>query len=311
MKNKLIYYAIAFLIFASCDTRNKNAETPTSGHAWIAVDESLKPLVEVEENVFESIYPNAHLDFIYVSEQEVIKLMLSDSVKLCIITRHLTVKEKSHYDEKKITPRYSPFAKDAIAFILNKKSTDTIFTLPQLSKILDGTFTSWEEINPENDDKKIKVVFDNGSSGAIRYLKDSLLNGKDIGKQCYAVNNNGAVIDQVEKDPLSIGIIGMAWISDVDDSIAHSFLNRIKVAELVPKYLMNVQAQTMKPYQAYVALKQYPFWRNIEMINCSGRTGLGTGFASFIASDKGQRIVLKAGMVPATTPVRIINLNSK
>ena len=311
MTKNLVFGIFAFLFFVSCETSNKNDDTPTSGHVWIAVDESLRPLIEVEEQVFESIYPNAHLDFIFTSENEVIKFMLADSVKLCILTRHLTEKEKTHFDEIKITPRYSPIAKDAIAFILNNKTTDTIFTLPLIAKILDGTYTSWQEINPKLEDKKIEIVFDNARSGAIRYLRDSLLNGKELGKQCYAVENNPAVIDRVEKNQQSIGIIGMSWISDLDDSITHSFLNRIRVAEIVPKDLMNAQSQTMKPYQAYVALKQYPFWRTIEMINCSGRTGLGTGFASFIASDKGQRIVLKSGMVPATTPVRIINLNSK
>jgi phosphate transport system substrate-binding protein len=311
MKNKFMFYVFAFLIFISCETKNKNTDTPTTGHVWIAADESLRPLIEVEERVFESIYPEAHLDFIYASEQDVVKLMLSDSVKLCILTRHLSDKEKSHFDEIKITPRYSPFAKDAIAFILNNKTTDTTFTLLQLSKILDGTYSSWQEINPKAEDKDVQIVFDNAGSGAVRYLKDSLLNGKELGKQCYAVANNPAVIARVENDPHSIGIIGMAWISDVDDSISHAFLKRIKVANLVPKDLMNAQSETMKPYQAFVALKQYPFWRNIEMVNCSGKTGLGTGFAAFIASDNGQRIVLKAGMVPATTPVRIINLNSK
>ena len=247
MKKKLLYCFLIALVFASCETKNSNQETPTSGHTWIAADESLRPLIEVEKQVFEAIYPNAHLDFIFTSENEVIKLMLTDSVKLCILTRQLTEKEKSHFDEKKILPRYSPFAKDAIAFILNNIAKDTIYTLTQLSKILDGTYTSWQEINPNNDDKRIKIVFDNGSSGAIRYLKDSLLKGKELGKQCYAVSNNPAVIDQVEKDPQSIGIIGMAWLSDMDDSIAHSFFNRIIVAELVPKDLMNAQSKTMKP----------------------------------------------------------------
>jgi phosphate transport system substrate-binding protein len=102
----------------------------------------------------------------------------------------------------------------------------------------------------------------------------------------------------------------MAWISDRDDSVSHGFLKRIRVAELVPKNQNTAEALTMKPYQAYVALKQYPLWRIIEMINCSGRTGLGTGFASFIASDRGQRIVLKSGLVPSNTPVRIVKLTN-
>jgi phosphate transport system substrate-binding protein len=30
---------------------------------------------------------------------------------------------------------------------------------------------------------------------------------------------------------------------------------------------------------------------------------------AFVASDKGQRIVLKSGLVPATMPIRIVEIN--
>jgi phosphate transport system substrate-binding protein len=37
-------------------------------------------------------------------------------------------------------------------------------------------------------------------------------------------------------------------------------------------------------------------------------SGLGTGFVSFVAGDQGQRIILKSGLVPATMPVRLIQV---
>ena len=63
-----------------------------------------------------------------------------------------------------------------------------------------------------------------------------------------------------------------------------------------------------KPYQAYIALKHYPLIRDVYSISREARAGLGTGFASFIASDKGQMIVRRAGMLPATIPVRIVDI---
>jgi phosphate transport system substrate-binding protein len=79
---------------------------------------------------------------------------------------------------------------------------------------------------------------------------------------------------------------------------------------MVPTNLETAEARTMKPYQAYIALKQYPLWRTVQITLREPRVGLGTGFASFVASDKGQRIVLKSGLVPATAPVRIIELTN-
>jgi phosphate transport system substrate-binding protein len=39
------------------------------------------------------------------------------------------------------------------------------------------------------------------------------------------------------------------------------------------------------------------------------RSGLGTGFASFMESEPGQKIILKGGLVPQRSSIRTINLN--
>ena len=64
-----------------------------------------------------------------------------------------------------------------------------------------------------------------------------------------------------------------------------------------------------QPYQAYLATKQYSLIRSVYTISREPRAGLATGFASFIMSDKGQKIFLKAGLMPANAPVRIIQTN--
>jgi phosphate transport system substrate-binding protein len=40
-------------------------------------------------------------------------------------------------------------------------------------------------------------------------------------------------------------------------------------------------------------------------------TGLGSGFVSFVSGEKGQRIILKSGLVPATMPIRIIQVKNE
>jgi len=35
---------------------------------------------------------------------------------------------------------------------------------------------------------------------------------------------------------------------------------------------------------------------------------LPSGLTTFLTSDKGQRIILKSGLVPATQPVRIVHI---
>lgn len=296
---------------ASCNNNApKHNDTSTSGTITIAVDESLKPIIEAEREVFEALYPKAKLNMVYTNEYDAIALLGKDSARIAIVSRELLPEEKAPFDKRKIVPRNVVIGYDAIGFIMNKSRKDTILTLAQLTDILSGKITNWKELNPSNPSAPIQVVFDNGKSGAVRHIKDSLLNGKDPGKNCFAVQNNPQVIEKVEGDKNTIGIIGVSWISDGDDSTTTNFLTRVTTVSLVPKHPETAEAPTMKPYQAYIALKQYPLYRNITIINPEGRYGLGTGFASFINSDKGQRIILKSGLVPAHAPVRIIQLNN-
>lgn len=306
------YYPIILLLLVwACNSNTKkHTDTFTSGSITISADESLKPIIEAQQAVFEALYPEAKINVIYTNEYNAINLLTTDSARIAIVTRQLLPNEKTAFDKRKIVPKNIIIGYDAIAIIVNKQNTDTIFTLHQLKNILDGTWQTWQDVNPKNAAKPLQVIFDNAQSGAVRQLTDSLLNKKALAKHCYAVSSNPKVIDEVEKNKHAIGIIGVSWISDRDDSTTNSFLQKIKVVNLVPKQPETAEASTMKPYQAYIALKQYPLYRAINIINPEGRYGLGTGFASFINSDKGQRIILKSGLVPANVPVRIIQLNT-
>lgn len=47
------------------------------------------------------------------------------------------------------------------------------------------------------------------------------------------------------------------------------------------------------------------------MIKLQTRSGLGKGFVTFVAGEKGQLIILKSGLIPAFPPQRIIQMNKK
>jgi phosphate transport system substrate-binding protein len=61
--------------------------------------------------------------------------------------------------------------------------------------------------------------------------------------------------------------------------------------------------------QGNIELKQYPYWRQIKVASREMRTGLGTGFAGFMESEPGQKIILKGGLVPFRSSIRTINLD--
>jgi phosphate transport system substrate-binding protein len=305
MKSVVLPAVLLLLLLVACadrDRKGNRLDTPTSGSIKIAVDESLLPLLDAEVKAFEGIYKNAHVAVTYTSEQDAIDLLLKDSVRLIVITRQLTDEEKKALSATNIVPQDETIAKDGIALILHPDNPDTLLSVEQLKSVLTGKISTWDQVS-KRAKSPIEVVFDHPNSGMVRFLRDSLAGVEKLAENCFAVDNNPSVIDHVSSKPNAIGVIGVSWISDKDDSTSNRFLDRIKVAGL------KNDSSYFQPYQAYIAQKEYPLVRNIIMISREARAGLGSGFMSFAASDRGQRIVLKAGLVPATMPIRIVEVN--
>ena len=305
LKRVVLSILMLLVLAAGCVDRDKHGnalDTPISGFIKIAVDESLRPLLETEVSTFEGIYRQADIETLYYPEAEAIDALMNDSVRLAVVTRKFTAAEKAYFKQLKITPTEVDIAISAVALIVHRDNQDTLINMNQLKSILAGKIKVWSELGSKNK-AGIEIVFDNPNSGLIRHLKDSVAAVKSLPPNTFAVNNNEAVIDYVSKSTNAIGLIGLEWISDKDDSLSNSFLKRIRVMSVAG------DSAHFKPYQAYLALKYYPLSRRITILSREARAGLGTGFMRFVASEPGQRIVLKAGLVPVTMPLRIVEIN--
>jgi len=292
----LVIALSVFTLLTGCNNQSAPEDTPTTGQLTISVDETYKPLINSEIDTFESIYKFAKITANYKSETEAFTDLMNDSVRMIVVSRNLNKEELKQFEEWEIVPKITKIAYDAIAIIGSKNLKDTVLTLSDINDLLNA------DKSPKTR-KNLKVVFDNNNSSTISYLKNQL-GIKEFSPNCYALNSNKAVLDYVAKEKNIIGIIGVNWISDLDDSINISFLKNIKVFEITN----NENSEPFKPYQAYIAQKNYPLCREVFIISKEAYTGLGTGFNAFVASERGQRIVLKFGLVPATMPVRLVEI---
>lgn len=268
-----------------------------TGTANFLIDESLSPIIDEEEFVFGSLYTEAKPRMIYKTENEALNLLLNDSIRFAILARDLKPNEKKLMEQRTLPAEVRVFAHDAIALIVNKSSADTNITVSEVKSMLNGK--SKTEMN---------IVFDNPNSSLVRYLKELSGNTELNAKNIYALKSNKEVIRYVSEHPQSIGIVGFAWLNDPDKDYAGAVQN-VKI--------MGVKDDTdkkkndngfTKPSQETLALNTYPLSRDIYIVNCTNKQGLGTGFAEFMMSDRGQRIVLKSGLLPAHMPGREINI---
>ena len=299
-------------LLAGCrnkDKHGKDLDSPTLGEITIAVDESLYPAIDAQIPTFQALYPGTKIKANYVPENYAIEQLMNDSVRLAVITRMLTEEELKYFEQEKLKITNLPIAADAIALIVNRNNPDTLLTYEQLIGIMKGQIQDWTQLNASSRLSGIHVVFDNSNSSTIRMMKDSLAKNAQLPSYCFAVDSNPKVINYVSSHENAIGLIGVSWISDQDDSLTRSFLSKIKVVSLSNGKSRNSErVEFYHPFQAEIKLLQYPLHRVVYIVSRENRSGLGSGFAAFVASERGQRIIHKSGLLPVTMPTRIIQL---
>ena len=200
----IIPFLAVLLLFTSCEDEKKKGpnDTLSSGTIAISVDETYQPIIETQLNVFDSSYPEAHINAAYKPESECFKDFLSGKVRMILVTRELNAQEKKYCDEAKIAPSSLAIARDGVAVIMNPAATDSVLTTDQLKAILTGQYST-----------KYTVVFDNEGSSTVRFVTDSLLKGQTLGANVYAAKSNPDVIDYVSKNKNAIGFVGQSYVS--------------------------------------------------------------------------------------------------
>jgi phosphate transport system substrate-binding protein len=309
---KLYFYISILIILSGCNQNVKTLdETPTRGNIKISVDDSYKLLFDTEIYTFETFYANAKINVEYKPENDLFKDFFNDSVRLIVTSRKLTKTEEDGMKSTNIIAKTTKIAYDAIAFFINNENTDTIMHYENLKNVFQGKIKKWNEINPKSGLNNIDVVFDNPRSSNARYLSEKFELKNIFPKNCYAVNSNEEVINYVEKNKNAIGILSVNWISDKHDSVTINFLKRVKVIAISSESDPHGKSYYYRPYQGYIAQNSYPFIREVYMISRETFYGLGSGLISYVAGEKGQRIILKSGLVPATMPIRLIQFGKK
>ncbi|WP_291287810.1 substrate-binding domain-containing protein [Flavobacterium sp.] len=297
--SKIAGLVVFVFLFAMCNQKSKNEsdkETILKGSMDITVDETIKPIVDDQVAVFEGTYYGAKINVKPKSEAELINDLLNQKAKVVVTTRDLTKEELAKFEKSKINPRVTPFASDAIAFISNKGNNDTLIALETVIDFMQG-----------KPDPRIKgLVFDNPNSSTVRYMKE-LAKVKDIpAKGVFSFKTNDEVIKFVSENDGMIGVVGVNWLSQPSANMA-DVVKKINVLSV--KGLNSDQYYS--PTQNDLAEVKYPLARDLFIINCQGYSGLGMGFASFIAGDIGQRIVLKSGLLPVRTPGRKLKIRNQ
>ena len=296
----IVFWITGFLFFNSCTLNNNRVqETHRKGNAVVYVDESFKPLIESCITVFQSQYPKSNITGVYAAENNILNDFLDNKIKTICISRDLTKKEKDNiYTNESIKVRSERIAYDAIALIVHPDNKDTIALLEDLKSWLTDPDAIWKSSG-----QKINIVFDNDGTSNFLYL-NRMVNGKKLLGNLSSLRSNKQVLDYVKQNKNALGIIGVNWISDMEDPNMMGLRKGIKVMYIRAKE----GAPAFQPFAGNIWSQEYPLFREVWMINRANKAGINTGFMLFMAGEKGQLIIQKSELVPAKAPVRLIRV---
>lgn len=299
MKN--LSFVFVFFVLFSCKNKKQPdvvEQTRTSGSVKILVDESFSSIIADQIEVFKSDYKNAEFTTIAGNENKIMPAFLNDSIRVIVSSRMLTPEEDKIYRSRSIVPKTSRFAIDGISLLTQKSDLDSNITVDEVVKILKGTSTSGQQL-----------VFDNANSSTLRYFKELAQITELPKKGVYTLQSNNDVIKYVSENKNFIGVVGVNWLIANNSNMA-SYIAKVKMMGV-----RNIKGKKgdnayYRPEQANLISGIYPFLRNVYIINCEGRDGLGTGFANWLMSPRGQLIVLRSGLGPHKMMSRDFNLKN-
>lgn len=279
------------------NTAESSEETPVSGNATVLVEETIFPIIDDEATLFENEYDRAKLTLDRKTETEILQSVYSNKSLIVVLPRTLDSLELKNFKSKQIIPRITEIGTDALAFIVNAKQTDSIITTEEIVNVMLGKKST-----------KIKnLVFDNANSSTVRTLKD-FAGATELPKEgVSSLKSNEELLNYIAANEGAVGVIGVNWLLQTPRELQNAVLN-VKVLGVNNNKLKN--NKFFKPTQSNIATGDYPITRKLFLLNFQGTTGLGMGFASFVAGQKGQRIMLKSGLVPAIMPTREIQVRN-
>lgn len=298
----LVVTCVAVLHLTGCAPERKYSVT--EGEVVIECDASLFPVIQPLVEDFQRSYDKARIHLRTVPAREAIANYVNDSVQYIITARELNAEEKQYVTDVKIEQQEYLVARDAVAVIGNLQNPWRELRMSMLDSIYTGLYTRWEWKRGNN---VVDAAVEDVNSSSNEVFRNLVLSGKPFASSVTAFSTSEKLMQFVKDNPNAIGIVGLSWLRGHETELRVFALGspgmRPDTTEPEGKYYPPVQAHVYRGY--------YPISRPVYIYSRQFIRDVGYGFISYVTSTAGQRMFLNHGLVPATMPVRLVELTSK
>lgn len=294
----LVILTFLLVLLLGCELpEEKNLK---KGKLWALVSEPYAALLTRQAEEFHRLYPDAQVSIDATSTREAVVRMVNDSVRVICIDRQLNEEEWQVARAAEIGIIETKIAEDALAVLVHKQNPMENASLASLKDIVSGAKTSWHEVPESNwSSGRIEVVLTGRNSGTYELLTRHFLKLADDPIPSHVAGTSREVLEYVSEHPQALGIVSAAVLQDSLPNIRVLSLEAADSAAHRP-FVMLHQANIHRGY--------YPWHYSLYMYRLEAYTGIALGFTAFVAGIPGQKMLLDAKLVPATMPIRIVQI---
>lgn len=279
MKNsiKIVMLFLISIIVVSCKKEEKSPSYH-KGEMTILTDESFKSVTEALAEGYMINYPETKIKVVTKKEDLGFLDLLNDKARIVVMSRDLSPEEIKTYEEQ-VDLKFLParFAADAVVFVVPKDSPKESISMKEIEQGMQS-------------DKK-EFIFDGVNSSNLNFVAQKLKKQpKDLKFSIISGNKN--IIEELNKYPDKIGVIGLNTFSRPYDKESEELRNMVKILPVENNgKLYTTDFENLRKMN-------YPFTRILYFLTNEGNFNIANGFIRYSCTQLGQMIVQKEGLQP-------------
>lgn len=288
---------LVVLVFIAGCTEEEPAETATRGYLSVSSSETAFPYTERCGIAFTSVYKKSYIDVKRSTARESLVALSEGESRVAVMSRDLNefeledMKDIAALNEK--TFQYRTVAYDAVTIIVHGDNPVEKLTFSQLEDIYTGKITNWKDVGGES--RRIRPLVRDRNSGTYEVFQDRVLNKGNYGATAYPCSTISEITRIVEYDRGAIGCAGLMLIK-------RGYLKAIAISE-------DDEGPFVVPSQKSIHEETYPLRHPVVVAYFRTREmDLVKGFVTYLMEAKGQSLAMNQGILPATMPVRIVEM---
>lgn len=267
---------IVVLLLFSCKSDNNTIRIKGS-------DTEVNLVADISES-FHTINPKLLVSISGGGSGLGIASLINGTTDIANSSRRINKKEIEIFYNKSIQIDSFIFAQDAIAFVVSENVNINSISTSDLSKILNGTYSTWSQLTREN--LPVNIYGRQSNSGTYDFVKNKL--GIEFSTHAKQMNGNAQILEAIKADNSGIGYVGAGYL-------IHGGIQGLKALTI----FTDEPTEAVSPLDAKkISIGAYFFQRPLYQYFKVMDYKKVKPFLDFEKSEKGKKIIHSSGYYP-------------